>query len=92
VDEVLPAPVNQRGVVVEGVQAGFDRAPVEVVDPVVNQLAQVAQLSTVTPLRVVELAREARALETLAEIVENRLVYVGLESFNVHGSAFHGVA
>ena len=78
-DEMDAQPVDVGGELVEGVEVSFLFTPVVLGEPVLHQLAQIAELGAVVPVGAVELIGETGIDESLAEIVENRLIDGDLE-------------
>ena len=92
VDEVHPLAVDRGLELWPLVDAGFSRAPVELVVPVLAELLQIRQLGAVAPSRIVELRGPTGACETLPKIVEHSVGNIDSERRN-HGSIVaHGVA
>src|SRR4030095_5680523 len=69
----------------EPVQRGLLRAPVEPVQPVLRERAQVAGVGAELPLAGEGLVAPPRADETLAQVVQRRLGNVDREGRGAHG-------
>ena len=75
--------VDGRAEVFELVEAGFLRPPVVPVTPVLDQVADVTRRYAVLPARTFDLVREASDVEPATQIVEDGVVDVDLEAFDV---------
>ena len=79
VDEVDRLAVDARAEVLELVEPRLLRAPVVLVAPVLDQLAQVVDRDPVLPARALDLVREAGPRQPAAQVVEDRVVDADLE-------------
>ena len=90
-DEVDGHAVDLDAMVVELVDGPLGRAPVKAVDPVVDELAQVARADPIELVLVVGVARPTSVLQTPLEILERGVGHVDHERFErqLHCSAYH---
>src|SRR5579884_2395449 len=82
VEEVDALAVDLRDELVERVEPRLLLAPVVPVPPVLDELAQVAELRAVVPARARDLLGKPRAREALAQVVENCFGDVDREPFD----------
>ena len=82
VHEVDLLPVDPGAEVRQLVEPRFLRAPVVLVAPVLDELAQVAHRDPVLPAGVVDLVREAGRGQTVGEVVEDQVADADLEGLN----------
>ncbi len=82
VHEVDRLPVDRGAEVLELVEPGLLRAPVVVVAPGVDELAQVVDRDAVLPAGVLDLVRQARLFEPPPQVVQDGVVDLDVEALD----------
>jgi hypothetical protein len=89
VDEVDALPVDLRQEVVQPVETVLLRPPVEALEPVTHQLAEVGEVGSLLPAGLRRRARPPRPRESLAQVLEVLVGDVNVERLDLRSVRHH---